>query len=309
MQTIRGLLFVLSMLLVAGIACDSETTPTKTSESTKSANVVAPTKTPSRLDPVWEATNNALLAAGVITPIPVNEATAPSQLDPVWEATNDALLAAGVITPIAVNEVTTTWFMVGAQMANVRSCGSVDCAVITTVPFGQRLDVLETVAGWHRIRLASGEKGWIAAYLTSQTQQSLASPTSPPEPASQSDTQSKATKLARRLLGTVESVQVLTDSSGGAVIIKYEVSEADLDLINWSTVETICDFRKAGFTTHTFRIAAFVPVVDRYGVVSRVNGLMVVVTSSTAARINCDNTVDVDLEFIADAYDLHPVMR
>lgn len=279
MQTIRGLLFVLSMLLVAGIACDSETTPTKTSESTKSANVVAPTKTPSRLDPVWEATNNALLAAGVIT-------------------------------PIAVNEVTTTWFMVGAQMANVRSCGSVDCAVITTVPFGQRLDVLETVAGWHRIRLASGEKGWIAAYLTSQTQQSLASPTSPPEPASQSDTQSKATKLARRLLGTVESVQVLTDSSGGAVIIKYEVSEfADLDLINWSTVETICDFRKAGFTTHTFRIAAFVPVVDRYGVVSRVNGLMVVVTSSTAARINCDNTVDVDLEFIADAYDLHPVMR
>ncbi len=150
----------------------------------------------------------------------------------------------------------------------------------------------------------------LPAALTATTTLWTPTPTFPTQTSSQSDIQSKATRIARQLLGTVESVQVISDSSGGAVIIKYEVSEfADLDLINWSTVETICDLRNAGFTSHTFRISAFVPVVDRYGVVSRVNGLMVVVNPSTAARINCDNTVDVDLKFVADAYDLHPVMR
>jgi uncharacterized protein YgiM (DUF1202 family) len=65
-------------------------------------------------------------------------------------------------------EVSTTWFVVGDQ-ANIHACASVDCAVLTTASFGKRLAVLETVDGWHRIRLPADEHGWIAADLTSQT--------------------------------------------------------------------------------------------------------------------------------------------
>ena len=62
----------------------------------------------------------------------------------------------------------TTWFVVSEQ-ADVHSCASADCAVIMTVTFSRRLVVLETVNGWHRIRLAAGENGWIEAAFTSQT--------------------------------------------------------------------------------------------------------------------------------------------
>lgn len=285
------IVLVFSILLLASIACEStdelssDATP-KQSQSDQSGNYSPPiSKLPTPLDPVWEATNDALLAAGVIT-----------QESPVISSNADW--------------TTTIWYMVGAQNANIRRCGSVDCMALSTIPFGERLEVIETVDGWHRIRLPSDETGWIAAYLTSQNPPPAASPTIATQAPSQSEIQNQATKLARNLPGKVESVQVFSDSAGAVVIIKYEVSElADLEFIEWKTLETICDFREAGFTTHTFRIAGFVPVVDRYGTVSRVNGLMIVMSPASAARINCENTIYVDLEFVADAYDLHPVLR
>lgn len=287
MSKIRMIFLVFSALLLASIACEStdeisSNTPTGQIQSDDSPVV---SNAPTPLDPVREATNDALLATGVIT-----------QESP------------GVMSDTDLS--TTIWYMVGAQNANVRLCGSVDCIAADTVPFGQRLEVIETVDGWHRIRLSANETGWIAAYLTSQDPPAVASPTIATKAPTQIDYQDRAARLARQLPGKVESVQVFNDSARTVVIIQYEVSElADLDFIEWKTLETICDFRESGFTAYTVRIAAFVPVVDRYGTVSRVNGLMVVMSPASAARINCENTVNVDLEFVADAYDLHPVMR
>jgi hypothetical protein len=84
------------------------------------------------------------------TPEPAESPTAmPLLPDPVWGAT-------------------TTWFVIGS-MADIHACASADCAIIETVSFGKRLAVLETVDDWHRVRLASGEHGWIEADRTSQS--------------------------------------------------------------------------------------------------------------------------------------------
>jgi N-acetylmuramoyl-L-alanine amidase len=52
---------------------------------------------------------------------------------------------------------------VTASSLNVRAEASADAAVVTRVRRGTRLDVLSEGAGWVRVRLASGETGWVAA--------------------------------------------------------------------------------------------------------------------------------------------------
>lgn len=204
-----------------------------------------------------------------------------------------------------------TWYVSGAQQVNIRSCRSADCQIITTVNYGQSLAVVSTLNEWHEVILPDGTKGYIAAYLTSETAPVAVAPTLPPQiPAQQSDMLSQAQKIAKRELTDVESVQVFNDSLGAVVIIEYNISElADLDFTNWNIVEAICEFRKEGFTSYGFRIAGKIQVVNNFGEVSTANGLVVVVEPSTANRLNCDNTVDVNLSAVADQYDVHPAMR
>jgi len=75
---------------------------------------------------------------------------------------------------------TETWYVTGAQRVNVRTCSSTDCAIITSVGYGEALTVLATASDWHEIRLPDGRTGYIAAWLTNSAQPPAASPTLPP---------------------------------------------------------------------------------------------------------------------------------
>lgn len=200
-----------------------------------------------------------------------------------------------------------TWYVSGAQQVNVRGCGSADCPILTTANYGQALAVVSTQNGWHEIRLPDGTKGYVASYLTSQAVPVAAAPTLPQQAPAQSDMLSEAQKIAKRKFTGVENVRLFNDSLGAVIIVEYNISElADRNFTDWNIVEAICEFRKEGFTSYGFRIAGKIQVVNSYGETSTVNGLVVVVNPATANRINCDNTVEINLPAIADQYDAHP---
>ena len=92
------------------------------------------------------------------------------------------LMITGLLTKLGIlpdTAATETWYITGAQRVNVRTCSSTDCAIITSVEYGEALTVLATASDWHEIRLPDGRTGYIAAWLTSSAQPPAASPTLP----------------------------------------------------------------------------------------------------------------------------------
>ena len=61
------------------------------------------------------------------------------------------------------------WFVDIQGYANVRSCGSTACGVVAVVRGGDPLDVVDDSGEWLEVRLPSGGKGFIAAFLASKT--------------------------------------------------------------------------------------------------------------------------------------------
>jgi curli biogenesis system outer membrane secretion channel CsgG len=53
--------------------------------------------------------------------------------------------------------------------ANLRDAGSSTGRIFQSLPRGTRLEVLETKAGWHRVRIPDGRQGWLADSVTSPT--------------------------------------------------------------------------------------------------------------------------------------------
>ena len=64
---------------------------------------------------------------------------------------------------------TQTWFVDVQGFANVRSCGSTACGVVTVVQGGDPLEVLDDSGDWFELRLPGGRTGYIAAFLVSET--------------------------------------------------------------------------------------------------------------------------------------------
>lgn len=64
---------------------------------------------------------------------------------------------------------TRTWFVDVDGFANVRSCGSTACGVVTVVQDGDPLEVLDDSGDWFELRLPDGDTGYIAAFLVSET--------------------------------------------------------------------------------------------------------------------------------------------
>jgi TonB family protein len=62
----------------------------------------------------------------------------------------------------------TTTVRVTASALNVRADASTSAAVVTQVRRGTRLSVLADSDGWLRVRLASGEEGWVSAQHVSR---------------------------------------------------------------------------------------------------------------------------------------------
>lgn len=64
---------------------------------------------------------------------------------------------------------TQTWFVDVQGFANVRSCGSTACGVVTIVQGGDPLEVLDDSGDWFELSLPGGRTGYIAAFLVSKT--------------------------------------------------------------------------------------------------------------------------------------------
>ena len=69
----------------------------------------------------------------------------------------------------SINGATTTYYVVAENIANIRSCASTNCSIVTTASRGQRLDVVDDLSNWYEIVLPSCETGYIAGFLASQT--------------------------------------------------------------------------------------------------------------------------------------------
>lgn len=64
---------------------------------------------------------------------------------------------------------TEEWYVTGARQVNIRACGAVDCAVVGTLAYGDRIAVASTEVGWHEIQFPDGRTGYVAAHLTART--------------------------------------------------------------------------------------------------------------------------------------------
>jgi hypothetical protein len=71
--------------------------------------------------------------------------------------------AAAPPAPAAVEEPVTGTVRVTASVLNVRDEAAMDAAIVAQVKKNQTLSVLREENGWMRVRLASGETGWVAA--------------------------------------------------------------------------------------------------------------------------------------------------
>jgi len=69
----------------------------------------------------------------------------------------------------SINGATTTYYVVAENIANIRSCASTNCLIVTTANRGQRLDVVDDLSNWYEIVLPSCETAYIAGFLVSQT--------------------------------------------------------------------------------------------------------------------------------------------
>jgi len=68
-----------------------------------------------------------------------------------------------------IGDATTTYYVVAENIANIRSCASTNCEIITTASRGQRLDVADDLSNWYEIVLPSCETAFVAGFLVSQT--------------------------------------------------------------------------------------------------------------------------------------------
>ena len=68
-----------------------------------------------------------------------------------------------------VNGEAKTYFVVAENIANIRSCASTNCHIVTAYTRGQRLDVVDDMNSWYQIVLPTCETAYIAGFLASQT--------------------------------------------------------------------------------------------------------------------------------------------
>ena len=62
----------------------------------------------------------------------------------------------------------TTYYVTANPYANIRSCASTNCSVVTTAQNGEALTVIDDSKDWYEIRLENGESAFIAGFLMSK---------------------------------------------------------------------------------------------------------------------------------------------
>ncbi len=62
-----------------------------------------------------------------------------------------------------------TYYISAGRGANIRACGSTDCAIVTTLPNGQKIDVADDSGAWYQVNLPNNQVGYIASFLVSNS--------------------------------------------------------------------------------------------------------------------------------------------
>ena len=62
-----------------------------------------------------------------------------------------------------------SYYISAGRGANIRSCGSTDCAIVTTLANGEKIDVADDSGAWYQLNLPNNQVGYIASFLVSQT--------------------------------------------------------------------------------------------------------------------------------------------
>lgn len=105
-------------------------------------------------------------------------------------------------------------------------------------------------------------------------------------------------------VNTQTKVIVLRYAMEEALITSQYRTEADRDFIL-----IICNLRDHGFEEYEYWFTATAPGTNSFGNDIQIEALEIELSAATAAKINCDNTSSVNLEDIAERYDLHPDLR
>ena len=63
-----------------------------------------------------------------------------------------------------------TYYVTANPYANIRSCASTSCGIVTTAQYGEALSVVDDSGDWYELQLDGGATGFIAGFLMSATQ-------------------------------------------------------------------------------------------------------------------------------------------
>lgn len=74
-------------------------------------------------------------------------------------------------------------------------------------------------------------------------------------------------------------------------------------------VELACELKDAGFTGLTYQITGTITVVDNFGNTHPAEGAELILPSDSIAQMNCENQTYIDLNSIAERFDLHPALQ
>ena len=106
----------------------------------------------------------ALETAGVAAVEIPNLQTVVANLEDAIAETEDFLTEGGVAV-LSGN----VYYVIADDIANIRSCGSTACNIVTIVRRGQALNVVDDLTSWYKVELSDGESGYIASFLVSRT--------------------------------------------------------------------------------------------------------------------------------------------
>ena len=61
------------------------------------------------------------------------------------------------------------YYIIAERGANIRACGSTDCAIVATALTGEAIQVIEDSGSWYQVSLPNDQVGYIASFLVSET--------------------------------------------------------------------------------------------------------------------------------------------
>lgn len=110
-----------------------------------------------------------------------------------------------------------------------------------------------------------------------------------------------------------EIIEIQVNDYGPAVVASWMMIDSWGDLVNYTNhemVDVACGLREIGlFAGWNYQFTAKVNLVDQYGNHLVGDGVVTRLLPEAIERINCDETILVNLEVVAEYYEVHPALR